>query len=576
MEMKRILEFKEIFNEEPSKDVSDYLVGINKSCLVKIAAMFLTGLYEDSVEFCCDHNFFSSPNDDFAEELCRYVKSRPEQITIINNHASLHFLEEVLSLPDCKSAIIPDPAIEVNILKAYLVINQKLVAKETPLISRLEQVSTTNNKLASYLFYPSLAYFDFTNYDYGYELIAQIIKAIYFFKFIEKEYPNLMTAFCKKYGFARWEDYLQAYSEIPLRQNTTKETAAIALQKGDDDFDRRRSFLDKFTINSRDVKKPDPDFTQIRHYPFYKESNDRYLVLYKLFAAERIYRRLYFDFEQINENVVDKEHYIKGFRSKIPDKYSERYILYKILDETFNIEGCIKHSGSEFKASDKGIQGEPDYYVRMGNDIFLIESKDIRLNDEIKTSYDYDKIYCSLRTKLSNGKGVDQLCKNIKGILHKGLPLDCDYEEEQISIYPILVLHDRVYSNPGLNSIVNGWYEEAVQTVKKEIVNPDRIKSVIIIDLDTLILLRDLDISKDLNFKGLLDEYLRRASPLTRAKTPEEMLLNRYSSFKDFAMPIIEEKIRNLPPDHVAYLLKISSDIFPESSSSSTPHNIWS
>jgi hypothetical protein len=169
---------------------------------------------------------------------------------IINKHASLYFLEEVLSLPNCESNEFT-PEIEIRILQAYLTINQILVSKENPLITQIENLDE-EDKLVGYLFYQPLAYSDFTNYNYGLEVVSQTIKAIHFFKFFEKSLPHHLALFCKKYDCENWKDYMKAYLSIPynLLSNKTKEISTIALRKKDTKFDKQSSFLNMFSINN--------------------------------------------------------------------------------------------------------------------------------------------------------------------------------------------------------------------------------------------------------------------------------------------------------------------------------------
>ncbi|OAV75568.1 hypothetical protein Barb7_00799 [Bacteroidales bacterium Barb7] len=564
MEVKRLLEFNEIFGGQ-MKNAEEYLRGIEKRMLIRIASYFLSGFYEDTTFLCTSGKFFSTPNSDFASKLYDYIRGKKEQIGIINKHASLYFLEKVLTMTDCESDEF-DSETEIKIIQAYLSINTFLVSRENPLIEQIAKLDE-KAKLVGYMFYQPLAYSDFSNYDYGLEVVAQTIKAIQFFKFCEKSLPHHLALFYKKYNCKDWKDYMKSYLSIPYNQllNKTKEISTTVLKKDDKDFDNQRLFLDKFSINNH-IEQTDYDFTQIRKYPLYKENEVTYIVLFDIFSAERIYRSLYFDFKEINDT-IDEEYRIKSFRGTITDIYSERFILYQVLDDFFNSEKLIKLKGSDYKDYDKSIKGEPDYYARKGNDVFLFESKDILLNAEIKSSYDYNKIHDDLRKKLNEDKGVKQLCNSIKKILNKELPLDNDYGQKQINIYPILILHERIYSNTGLNSIINEWYEESIKEVKSKIEKPERIKPLIIIDLDTLLLLQNLEQGTDFDFKDLLDQYIRKIGYADNAifKSTYDMVVNKYLSFKDFVEPIITEKIKKKDSPSELYMHKVALELFDKS-----------
>ncbi|KAA6331317.1 hypothetical protein EZS27_020068 [termite gut metagenome] len=564
MEIKRLLEFNEIFGSS-MKNAEEYLQGIDKRILIRIASYFLSGFYEDTTFLCTSGKFFSTPNSEFASKLHDYIRGEKEQIVIINKHASLFFLEKALAMPDSESDEF-DSENEIKIMQAYLSINQLLVLRENPLITQIANLDE-KDKLIGYMFYQPLAYSDFTNYDYRLEVVAQTIKAIHFFEFCEKNLPHHLALFYKKYNCKNWKGYMKSYLSIPYNQllNKAKEISTIALKKDDKDFDKQKLFLNNFSINNH-VKQADSDFTQIRKYPLYKESDSTYIVLFGIFSAERIYRSLYFDFKEIND-IIDEKYRIKSFRGTITDIYSERFILYKVLDDLFNSERFIKLKGSDYKNHNKSIKGEPDYYARKNNDIFLFESKDILLNAEIKSSYDYNKIHDELRKKLNEDKGVKQLCSSIKNILNKEFPLDNDYEENAITIYPILILHERIYSNAGLNSIINEWYEESIKDVKSKIEKPERIKPLIVIDFDTLLLLQNLEQGTDFDFKDLLDQYIRKIEYAEVAifKDIYDMVVNKYLSYKDFVEPIITKKIKKKDSPSELYIYKVALELFDES-----------
>lgn len=509
MELKQIVEHKHIFGN-PSSSLDYLLKDIDKNLLVRAASYFIKGFYDDIYFFCTSGKFFSTPNSDFAYHLLlilRYM-DLTRAITIFNTHSSLFFLEKILSMPNV-NVDNRDPQTEINLLKAYLTLNQELVTKEDKLIKKIETLDA-EEKLAAYLFYQPLAYSDFVNYDYGLEVAAQTVKSILFFKFCETHLPEHLQLFCNKYNKANWKEYLKSYMFIPytLFLNKGKEISIISLKKEDADFTSNSLFLDKFCINREDVSN-DKDFTKERAFPLYKENTTDYIVLFDLFTAERIYRSLYFDFkiinDQINATKGKGEDKISDFRQFVTDNFSERTILYDLLDKIFHGDDFVNLKGSDYLDAEPKIKGEPDYYVRKENDIFLFESKDNLMNAEIKSSYDYDRVTEDLDKKLNQKKGIKQICNNIEKILKKQLPIDTNYDENSVSIYPILVLHERIYSNVGLNYILNKWFDDKVKTIKDSTPNPQRIRPLIIIDIDTFILLQNVKQGDDFDFKELLD-----------------------------------------------------------------------
>ncbi|MDU1892013.1 MAG: hypothetical protein E6767_15105 [Dysgonomonas sp.] len=553
MDLKLIVEHKHIFGS-PTHSLDCLLKDIEKELLVRIASNLIKGFYDDIHFFCTSGKFFSTPNSDFAYHLLlllRYMNSK-RTITIFNTHSSLFFLEKVLSMPNA-NVDNRETQTEINLLKAYLTLNQELVEKENKLIEKIETLNA-EEKLAAYLFYQPLAYSDFVNYDYGLEVMAQTVKAILFFKFCETHLSEHLRLFCEKYNKENWKEYLKSYMFIPYTMflNKSKEISIISLKKEDADFNDNYSFLDKFCINNENVLN-DKDFTKVRMYPLYKESDTNYIVLFDLFTAERIYRSLYFDFREINDKINETKEAkdrLTNFRQFITDNFSERSILYDLLDKIFSGDDFINLKGSDYLNAEPKIKGEPDYYVRKDNNIFLFESKDNLMNAEIKSSYDYDKITEDLDKKLNQKKGIKQICNNIDKILKKQLPIDSDYDKDNVNIYPILVLHERIYSNIGLNYILNKWFEDKVKSIKDSIPNPERIRPLVIIDIDTFILLQNVEQGDDFDFKKLLENYYNKTENITIGEDEikdesklRKAFISKYYSFKDFVEPIIKKKI---------------------------------
>lgn len=573
MDLKLIVEHKHIFGK-PTHSLDYILKDIDKRLLIRAASYFIKGFYDDIPFFCRSGRFFSTPNSDFAHHLfilLGYMNSKTA-ITIFNTHSSLLFLEKILSMP-YKSIDNRDPQTEINLFKSYLIINQELVEKEDSLIKKIETLDA-EDKLAAYLFYQPLAYSDFVNYDYGLEVASQTIKAILFFKFCEINLPDHLRLFCDRYNKKNWKEYLKSYMFIPynLLLNKEEEISIISLKKEDANFTDNVLFLDEFCINKESLSN-DKDFTKVRAFPLYKENSTDYIVLFDLFTAERIYRSLYFDFkiinDQINAKKVKGEYKISDFRQFITDNFSERTILYDLLDKLFQGEDFINLKGSDYLDTDPRIKGEPDYYVRKDNDIFLFESKDNLMNAEIKSSYDYDKITEDLDKKLNQKKGIKQICNNVEKILKKQLPIDSNYDENTINIYPILVLHERIYSNVGLNYILNKWFDTKIKITKESISDPDRIRPLVIIDIDTFILLQNVKQGDDFDFKKLLDEYYKKTKHVIIGETElkdesklRKAFISKYHSFKDYVEPIIMGKIAK--KETKTFLEEVGLELFIE------------
>lgn len=136
-------------------------------------------------------------------------------------------------------------------------------------------------------------------------------------------------------------------------------------------------------------------------------------------------------------------------------------------------------------------RGNPDYYIRNGNKIYIFELKDVLLNSNVLTSQDYSIIEHKLREKFyrnskGHNKGVTQLAHNCEDILSGSIKWDTAYKPCRVKIWPIIVVTDNIFSIPGFNQILNNWFQEYLD---KEIggINKDQIQPLTVISLDTLL-----------------------------------------------------------------------------------------
>ena len=102
------------------------------------------------------------------------------------------------------------------------------------------------------------------------------------------------------------------------------------------------------------------DFIQLRNFPLFQWKDNEFLILSKLFLSEKLYQSLYFDFNSINNKLLPPDR-IKEFRSKIGYEFSERTLLYEVLNRLFR-DNVIKMTGKEI--DDIVGDGGCDYYAR--------------------------------------------------------------------------------------------------------------------------------------------------------------------------------------------------------------------
>lgn len=200
-------------------------------------------------------------------------------------------------------------------------------------------------------------------------------------------------------------------------------------------------------------------------------------------------------------------------------------------------------------------EGEPDFYMRQGNKVFLFEFKDSTLNANIKYSNKIEAIRTSILGKFEETldgqkKGIRQLINSIKNIRDSqfnNAELDL-YDNERSTIYPIIVHTDCSFEVEGVNYLL----KERFEMLLNENVIKDRylIKSIILVNLDTLISLQDLFHSRTLKLSSCINEYL----DYTNSKRNQ---LNQIYPFDKFLMEQAFQKgYKNLAPNEFKSMIE--------------------
>jgi hypothetical protein len=279
----------------------------------------------------------------------------------------------------------------------------------------------------------------------------------------------------------------ESYTDIDISKN--------------DNLKQNIEFLEKLTVD--DVGKIEGlDFIGLRSKPLYKVHEGLYRIISPLFSLELLYNGLYWKLKETNDELTDNER-IKHFNGLKTLKFSEVFSLHRILKKYFG-NRYLQYSGEQLDAN---YDGAPDYYVRNGKRIFLFESKDILTTAEVKQSTDFLKIEKLLSDKLYKPKGIMQIIGNVKKALSNNLDFDKNVNPKTVVIYPILILHNRMFMIAGMNKLLNHWFNDELLKLEQKGFDISRVKPLVIIDIDTLIFNQDMFINKKLDLEACLIEY---------------------------------------------------------------------
>lgn len=243
--------------------------------------------------------------------------------------------------------------------------------------------------------------------------------------------------------------------------------------------------------------------------------------------------------------------------------FIEKHLSYSLLNRIYNNSGYLYLTGEQIKLQFT-VDTEPDYYARKGNKVFMYEIKGSMVTGPAKQSFNYTEIEKELKEKYlfdtSDGgkKAVKQLSDRIKILLlqsDKSI-YDKDYNAQNIRVFPILLVSETMLTTPGVNHVLNEWFQEEIQN--DEVLNNarHRIHNLVIIDIDTLIIF-----SKELNrnpslLKKLIIEYstlcskrkfeLWKKNNIPSPEKLEAKIMSTLVSFGQFSRDKIKPEVPDL------------------------------
>jgi hypothetical protein len=496
--MGQILEFDVAFPGEQPLTVEQYLAGGTRSIILKAAAFFLSfksykSEFSDNRKFL--EMFFRQENDDIANQVyekIRVLEKEGVHIGIINTYSSLNLFEYYFSKPE-EPETQAQAEFEVNLFKAYLVLNTEFAKKQSIAFSSVEEIDE-ELKIPMMIFCMEYPVSDKSNYDIQLIWTTQMIKAIYFFQFLEshEKTQSLLSAFLVYFNSVTWQDYLKSLLPLtmPAIKHQKEAHTDINVAPGEK-FAEGCAFIEKLMVQEND-KLDQNDFLTIRDRPFYKVTDGVYRIIFNLFVVEKIFKGVYFLLRDVNKTLPDSQR-IKDIRSFYGDEFSEKTLCYEVIESIYN-DKCIRFSGKQL--ANMHIDGAPDFYIRKGTNIILFESKDFLILADKKASFDFTiyeeefqrvLYYETLPEGKEKHKAVMQLIKCIRKLLKKEFSADTDYHYKDVFIYPVLLTHDHQYDTPGFNELIDYWFQDELLGLQQEGLFIHRIKPLTVVNIDSII-----------------------------------------------------------------------------------------
>lgn len=553
------LEFENIFPEEEPKEIMEYLINISREILLKFIG-FSTRREQPNYT-----NIFS--NLETQAEIDRRVAdygrtyNLPERPILISREASLMFAEIVLAnrdelLKKTDERNVDDE--ELNLFKAYLLVNKNANEKQN-----LGNAEDNIDRLADMFIAMGFASGDIGNFEnvdleFAKALYAMLVKFEYLIEFVQREENTYMAqALIETFGQEDLDSLnYQVKTLVAQLLRLKHEDAYIVSPERQDHI----NFLKSLTSSKIE---PSADFTNLKIFPIYEIEEGRFSLVDYFYVVDKFFKSIKFTLKEAfikHHNLKPKD---SSFFSYYNLHFSEDVVMKNVLDEIFHWPYQKKRQEADTKDS------EPDYYVRHNNRVYLFENKDILVAADIKSSSDIDEIDKLLKKKFVHDGdrhvGIGQLITSIKQIVDNEFPYD-DYvnNKKNLTIYPILLVSDRIFEIPGMNYKLNKWYIELVKERLGDSYNPNFIKPLTFIDMDTLIYWTPYLVKKDKYFREIIEDHHKAMNRVTVINNPDPIqgriqaqktISNRLSaiSYREqkfkFPVDLLVDKFRDILPD---------------------------
>jgi hypothetical protein len=547
------LEFKNVFPNESKRGVLDYLKEISKDILLKFIG-FSTRYPQPNFD-----NFFSNPKirTEIISRVQKYcvenkISNKP---VVISGEASLRISEIILShIAEFKVSNKNVDREELNFFKTFLIINEELNSKDEQKISSEDTFEKlVDMSISSSFPLADLGLYDKNDIDFYKLLYCTLVRFNCLLDFLNSkgEYKYLEETLCNSFTSNSPEDLLHQVKYLLGNLLVMKLSGSYEFVVEDKN---QIIFLDSFVSA---VIEEDDDFTNLRNFPLIKTDDNLYTIIDFFFILDKFTKSTKF----ILKNAFNKKHSLppqdRTFFSFYNKEFSEDFLMKKVLDELFSDPLYIK------KKVFLDHKNEPDYYVRYNDRVYLFENKDIMIAKEVKSSGDIKKINDALKTKFNKRKtGIDQLIYSIKQIANKIFKYDDDANKRNdLVVYPILLVSDRIFMCQGINHRLNTWFRGKLGNGYTR--NP-LVKDLTVIDIDTIIYWQSYLKQSHKNFRKIMHNHTNKMIDAFETKPKK-----KYIDLMAFTQRKIEKQLRpiserlrriRLDPNSILLLFK---DVFP-------------
>ena len=368
----------------------------------------------------------------------------------------------------------------------------------------------------------------------------EVIKGKWFFvdfASTDKKFKQYVEDFIKAKGYPNAIEYL-GYIFNALASATVNEPPTNIMMFGESSGPWI-NFMNSMCANPKDFVEDD-DLNALRSKPVYKIADDKFAILFSKFFVDKLFPGLLFDMASTLASIGTFDDEVVAYRSikqQVGERFSEQYMLYRTLVNTLSRRMPVRICGRDLHKVVKS--GEPDYYARRNNRVFVFEFKDVRLDSQTISSCDYETIRQKLyNTFVFNEEGKPKGVKQLANVIENKLPeiiskIDTTVPDGMLKIYPVLVYTDSSFDIEGINYYLNGVLRSVIGSVDERF----QVKDLVMVNLNLLMKLENYFRNGKVELDKVVNEYLAfKESKETLHTVPFNKYLFQYARGKGFDM----------------------------------------
>lgn len=230
----------------------------------------------------------------------------------------------------------------------------------------------------------------------------------------------------------------------------------------------QKKFINSLIINESEILEKDFSLRIYKETPLLKITEDQCVVLDWGLYNEQLFESIIFDFyhsTRLKEIGQFKD--FLHYKNELIDKhFYENYLLDKIIKILFPKKHQVKLNEDDLRKMAKKLT--PDFYVRDGNDIYLIEFKNSYYPASIDKNSDYEQIKKCIDIKFNtNDAGVGQQVKRIKFLVSDSYENNNEGrypKNRNLNIYPILIFSDINFDIPGVGRYLSDSFNSQIDS----------------------------------------------------------------------------------------------------------------